>query len=195
MSNPSSNEKLFGKYNELVLLLLGFLLTSVVGGLIGERFQRRSWEHEHLVQQCEAEQDRRAKRFEAISDLMDKRLLRMRKLAWKLEQAHQLSDVKQERKENIEARDEWATQLNSNIDFVRNNLGTEAGDTLQNTIADGFRNIHEKFNDLFKTGKLDKKAAEAIEEDINNFNPTVYFFDVKARDMIAGQLPKCNTMP
>ena len=153
MADQSSQKKLFGKYQELVLLLIGFLLTSVVGGGIGERFQRRSWEHEHLVQQCEAEQDRREKGFADIRDLMDMRLLRMRELAWKLEGAHQLSEVAEERQKNLEARDEWAMKLNSNLDFTENYLGEEARNTLQGEIGDGFRKIHEEFNASFKSGK------------------------------------------
>jgi hypothetical protein len=195
MGDQSNKEKLFGKYQELVLLLLGFLLTSVVGGFVGERIQRRSWEHEHLVQLCDAEQDRRVKGFAALSDLMDTRLLRMRQLAWKLEGANQLSEVAEERKKNLEARDEWAMQLNSNLDFADNYLGSDARDTLQGTIADGFRKIHEEFNEMFKSGKVDKKAAANIEADIDSFNPTIYFFDEKMRKVIADQVSKCNTTP
>ena len=95
----------------------------------------------------------------------------------------------------MEARDEWAMQLNSNLDFAKNNLGKEAGESLQYPITDGFHKIYEKLNNLFKSGKVDRKAAEAIEEDIDNFNPTVYFFDEKMAELISGQASKCNTIP
>ena len=114
MGGQPTSEKLFGRYQEITLLLLGFVLTSVVGGSIGAWFQRRSWAHEHRVQVCEAERDTMSKGLANLSDLMDKKLLRMRQLAWKLETAHSISDVEEERGSNREARDEWAARLNSN---------------------------------------------------------------------------------
>jgi len=35
---------------DLVPLVVGFLLTSVLGGLLGYLFQQRAWSHQHQVQ-------------------------------------------------------------------------------------------------------------------------------------------------
>jgi hypothetical protein len=195
MPDQSSEEKLFGKYQEIVLLLLGFVLTSIIGGIIGERFQRRSWEHEHLVQVCETERNMRSKGFSQISDLMDKRLLRTRQLAWKLQTAHSLKEVDAERKGNRDARDEWAMRLNSNLRFTETYFGAEARNSLEQDITGGFSKIHKEFNDLFKNGKLDKEAATQIESDIDAFNPTVYLFDSKMEQIITDKANGCSTLP
>lgn len=179
MNDQRSQEKLFGKYQEIAMLLLGFLLTSVVGGFIGTWFQRRSWAHEHLVQVCDAERDTASKGLASLSDLMDKRLLRMRQLAWKLERAHAIGDAEEERKANREARDAWSMRLNGNLSFTERYFGSQARNNLEVDIAGGFGKIHNEFNDLFESGKLDKVAIARIEADIDDLNPTIYTLTLK----------------
>ena len=194
-ADKQPNGKLFGKYQELVLLLLGFELTTVIGGAVGARFQERSWTHEHLVQVCETARDTRTTGVAKLSDLMDRRLLRMRQLAWKLESAHSVAEVDQERQGNREARDEWAMQLNSNLAFVQSNFGDQAKETLQQDITGGFGNIHKEFKDLFESGKIDKSAVSRIEADIDALNPTIYWFDINLEQKITDQSSKCSTTP
>ena len=194
-ADKQPNSKLFGKYQELVLLLLGFVLTTIIGGAIGARFQERSWTHEHLVQVCETARDTRTTGVAKLSDLMDKRLLKMRQLAWKLESAHSIAEADQERQGNREARDEWAMQLNSNLAFVQSNFGDQAKETLEQDIAGGFGNIHNEFNALFENGKIDKSVASHIEADIDTLNPTIYWFDINLQQKITDQASKCSTMP
>jgi hypothetical protein len=195
MADQPPQEKIFGKYQEIVLLLLGFVLTSIVGGAVGAWFQKRSWTHEHLVQICESERDTRTKGLANLSDLMDKRLLRMRQLAWKVESAHSVADFDQERRNNNDLRDEWSTRLNSNLAFVETYFGNDARNTLEQDITGGFRQIHEEFNDLFKSGKLDKDSVKKIESDIDALNPKVYLFDISMEEIINDRASKCTAIP
>ncbi|GII33989.1 peptidoglycan-binding domain-containing protein [Planotetraspora mira] len=79
--------------DQLILLGLGFVLTSVAGGLLTYVFQRRTWAHQHevereerehqrVVELQEQERQRAIKIFEEISTLLDKRLYRMRLVHW-----------------------------------------------------------------------------------------------------------------
>ncbi len=187
--------KLFGKFHELVLLLLTFLLTTVLGGVIGEKLQERSWTHQHLIQVCEIERENRNKWLTEISDLMDRRLLAMRKLAWKLEGAHSLKDIEEERKKNLDARDEWAMRLNSNLWFAETNFGPDARNTLEQEIGGGFNKIYSDFNDLVKRNAPDKEAARRIESEIDDFNPTIYVFDLKMEKIAMDKATLCSTLP
>lgn len=67
---------------QLVLLGVGFLLTSVAGGLLGSYFQRRTWAHQHEVERSEQDRQQAVKVFEEISSLLDQRLYRMRLVFW-----------------------------------------------------------------------------------------------------------------
>jgi hypothetical protein len=65
---------------QLVAIAFGFILTTVLGGLLGFFFQRRSWIHQHNVQLAEQERERAVSVFEEVSRLLGKRLYRMRLL-------------------------------------------------------------------------------------------------------------------
>lgn len=196
MSDQTIHDKLFGKYQEVAILFLGFLLTTVVGGFLGAWFQARSWAHEHSVQLCESEREMAIKGKDNLSDLMDKRLLKMRQLAWKLETAKRLADVEEERKNNRNARDEWSAQLNKNLAFTQTYFGDKARNMLEGDIAGGFSRIHGEFNDLMKEDKPNRAAVEKIESDIDSFNPTIYVFDLDLMETIKdGRLGKCSGIP
>jgi hypothetical protein len=66
--------------DQLITLVTGFALTTVVGGGLGFLFQRRAWEHQHRVLLEEQERERAARVFEEFSRLLDKRLYRMRQV-------------------------------------------------------------------------------------------------------------------
>ena len=68
----------------LVPLVVGFLLTTVAGGLLGVYLQRRSWSHQYNVQLAAARRDRAVALFEELSRLLDRRLYRTRRLYWTL---------------------------------------------------------------------------------------------------------------
>src|SRR5580693_8556624 len=81
---------------QLLLLVAGFVLTSVAGGALGYWFQHRAWahqheiqlrdeEHQHEVKRREEEHQRALKTFEEVSQLLDRRLYRMRLLYWRRE--------------------------------------------------------------------------------------------------------------
>src|SRR5687768_16753627 len=61
-------------------LVVGFLLTTVLGGLLGTYLQRRSWEHQNEAQLREAELDKAGQVCQAVSGLLDKRRYRMLRL-------------------------------------------------------------------------------------------------------------------
>jgi hypothetical protein len=68
--------------NQVLLLLIGFVLTSVLGGALGFLFQRRSWAHQHETQRRDEERAQGIKVFEEVSRLLDQRLYRMRLVYW-----------------------------------------------------------------------------------------------------------------
>jgi hypothetical protein len=67
---------------QLILLVIGFALTSVLGGLLGYWLQSRAWAHQHDVQRRDEERQQAVKTFEEVSSLLDRRLYRMRQLYW-----------------------------------------------------------------------------------------------------------------
>jgi hypothetical protein len=68
--------------DQVFLLVIGFLLTSVAGGVLGLLFQERSWSHQHRAQQLDQQREQAIKVFEEVSSLLDRRLYRMRLVFW-----------------------------------------------------------------------------------------------------------------
>ena len=66
----------------LVLLVVGFALTTVAGGTLAFVFQKRSWDHQHRVERDDLVPEQAMKTFEEVSVLLDQRLYRMRQVNW-----------------------------------------------------------------------------------------------------------------
>jgi hypothetical protein len=110
---------------ELIPVAAGFLLTTVLGGLLGFFFQQRTWAHQHRVQTQDRERERATLVFEEVSRLLDKRLYRLRLLYWSLTAD---TDV---RSEQSEARMEdyrqvlyeWNDSINRNLALIQQYFG------------------------------------------------------------------------
>ena len=71
--------------NEIIALVVGFVLTTVLGGWLGAGLQRRTWDHQNEVQLRQDELRRADDVCHSVSTLLDKRLYRMRRfyLRWR----------------------------------------------------------------------------------------------------------------
>jgi len=65
---------------QLLLLVVGFLLTGVLGTVLASVFQTRTWNHQHEVEKRDEERQQALKTFEEASTRLDRRLYRMRRL-------------------------------------------------------------------------------------------------------------------
>lgn len=113
---------------ELILVVAGFLLTTVLGGLLGFFFQRRTWAHQHRVQTQDRERERAVLVFEEISKLLDRRLYRLRRLYWSLVADE---DVHSERSDNRmddyqDVLYEWNDSINRNLALIQQYFGVAA---------------------------------------------------------------------
>ena len=68
--------------DQVLLLVIGFALTSVLGGALGFFFQERSWTHQHDAQRRDELHEQALKVFEEVSSALDRRLYRMRLVFW-----------------------------------------------------------------------------------------------------------------
>lgn len=110
--------------DQVLLVVLGFILTTVVGGLLGYVFQRRAWSHQFEVQRSAAERDAAAAALDELSSLLDKRRYRMLLIYWQLDQ---------EDREEFERRivgyravlEEWNDGLNRRLALVSTHFGAD----------------------------------------------------------------------
>jgi hypothetical protein len=129
---------------DLILLVTGFLLTTVVGGIIGSFLQRRSWDHEFNVQRREREQARAETVFEELSGLLDKRRYRMLRLYWYLKDADQgqgaAKENEQRHKQYVDILYQWNDALNRRLALIESHFSRE--------MREGLDHIYKEYKDV-----------------------------------------------
>lgn len=169
-----SEEKTFGKHNDLVLLLLGFLLTVVIGGGLTQLWQEKSQDFERQAESLRMERAAATGLFEDLSRVMDRRLYHMRRLHWGIE-----SDLKQEdlniRWENYrQALFSWNENLNRNLSLAARYFGEQTRARLEGDIGSRFRGLGE----LLQTTPYSAKVQEEFEREADALNTAIYDFNV-----------------
>src|SRR5439155_24505505 len=69
-------------WDQALPILLGFVLTTIIGGLFASFLQQRSWRHQNELRLREEDVDRASGVCRSLSALVDKRWYRMQRLLW-----------------------------------------------------------------------------------------------------------------
>jgi hypothetical protein len=129
----------------LVLLVVGFLLTSVAGGTLGYTFQRRSWRHQYRAQRDDHQREQALTTFEEVSTQLDRRLYRMRRVYWAARaRALTVSDNAALNTELDDYRDSmrtWNDNLNRTLALVDTYFGEAARAHLEHTLYERYAAI------------------------------------------------------
>ena len=174
-SEPAEPPKLFGRYQELVLLLIGFALTTVVGSFLTDQFQSRAWVREDRAKRQQEQMTRASAIYEEVSRLMDKRLFRLRTLQGALEQDATAEEVTNARVAYRAVVAEWNESLNRNLVVTEMYFGVDARNQLELDIADGFRQLQ---NQAIRTvDRPTKINLDCLQTGANDFNPHIYAFN------------------
>lgn len=67
-------------WDKTVPILLGFVLTTMIGGLFASFLQQRSWRHQNEVRLHEEDHKRASEVCRSLAGLVDKRWYRMQRL-------------------------------------------------------------------------------------------------------------------
>ena len=174
MADQESKEprKLFGKLHEVLLLAVGFVPTSFLGGFIGIRFQQRGWDHQKAVEYSQSELNRASETFESLSRLLDRRLYRTRLVLWDYKSKDAPAGKRDERhKSYSEVLNEWNENLNRNLALTERYFGSDMRDKLELGIIPKFI----KINDFLQK---EHRYYSSIEEDTTNLNYDIYAFNL-----------------
>ncbi|MEV0821935.1 peptidoglycan-binding domain-containing protein [Nonomuraea rubra] len=162
--------------NQLVLLGLGFVLTTVLGGALGYLFQRRAWAHQHKTQQREREREQASRVFEEISSLLDKRLYRMRLVLWAAKRRvsgssnEPLSEARERYREVLLL---WNDNLNRNLALTQAYFGAGARRRLEElyetytAIGHALDQLMRDLGGAFARGKAETPAGSQLIDEIS----------------------------
>src|SRR5689334_9785269 len=120
-------------------VVVGFMLTTVLGGFLGSSFQRRVWNHQHTAQLAASERKRSVEIFEEVSRLLDKRLYRLRLLYWSLPVGSSLgvrSELADQRMTDYRTvLYDWNDGINRNLALIQQYFGDDARYEFDNVIG------------------------------------------------------------
>jgi hypothetical protein len=113
--------------NALIPLVVGFALTTVLGGFLGSWLQQRAWDHQKKAQLREDALRRADIVCQQVSKLLDKRLYRMLRfyqaLASDTETQDRVNRVQDCLREYDAVLYEWNDNLNVNLAFIGTYFG------------------------------------------------------------------------
>lgn len=159
----------FDRYGDIVRLLIGFGLTTVVGGALGIYFQNKSWTYQHQETHSEAEVVKASEVFNDISHLLDRRQYRTRRLiaAYK---ANDREEIKKWNDSYQEVLVQWNEGLNRNLTLIQGYFGGDMQKKLD-AIRIRFRQIDNDLNTYRKAHTHNQGDSEPVEDMSNSLSP------------------------
>ena len=162
--------------NQVVLLVIGFLLTSVLGGLLGYYLQRRTWK----ANLRESERQAAGTVFDETSRAMDRRLYRMRQLYWALKGGDE--------NRIAEAFDgyrlvlvEWNDSLNRNLALANRYFGQDVWNWLDGSIYQEFqrlgRHLEERYRQRRDPEPTSRERLLLVGRELTALGEDVYYLN------------------
>jgi hypothetical protein len=154
--------------DQLVTLVAGFVLTTVLGGLLGAFLQRRTWDHQNAVQAEQTAVARADEICRQVMGLLDKRLYRMLRLYYACRAAE--PGVDRARVLDVRLSDydsvlfEWNDQLNSGLALVSTYFGRGARDWLEVEVYTGFQEVGSELERLYRLSREDAERTAGLEQ-------------------------------
>ena len=165
----NKKQSFFSRYEKLILLTLGFLFTSVIGGTLGHHFQNRTWKKEHVDFHQHSEKEAARAIFDELSLSSGTRLYQMRRYIWSVE--GDLDESIQKERWNLyeETLKDWNYSLLRNLALLEYSFGEGMRMTFHLNIQRKFGELHTLIYEGSNNDEAAKLALE-ISEEINNFN-------------------------
>ena len=175
--------------DQVLLLVLGFILTSVLGGLLGYVFQRRAWSHQFEVQRSASERNAASAALDELSSLLDKRRYRMLLVYWQLDR---------EDPEELERRvsdyrtvlEDWNDGLNRRLALVATHFGSDLKRELEG-LYETYREAGLFLDEAIRTKRAGgaPPGLERLVEMLEGLNQRNYRFAETGQSLIlAGQV-------
>jgi hypothetical protein len=164
-------------------LLFGFVLTTLVGGVLTSVFQWLSWRRQARIDLFRQRYVEGTQLLEQLSSMIDKRYFRLQRLVWAIGDSALPEKIVQREKEYFEAVVEWNEKLRS----IHNRLRLLVGDSVALQFldyADDYRqqdpqSLHYKFVKAHRAvlrAKDDGTKAASAKEEVDRLNWSVSRF-------------------
>ena len=184
--------------NEIIPLVVGFVLTTFLGGWLGAWLQRRTWDHQNEVQLRQDELRRADNVCHSVSILLDKRLYRMRRVYFALASDPELPERSDRIQACLKEYDavlyEWNDCLNLNLALMGAYFGEGARNWLDFELYEQFKQVGAELEDYYlrnvRGSEVQRNLAQ-IKADLDSLGNQVYqlgvFMMIQLRDGDVGR--------
>jgi hypothetical protein len=150
----------------LLILVVGFVLTTVVGGALGFYFQQRAWRQQSAVQRSERDVHAATTTFEEVSVLLDRRLYRMRRVFWIARRLAPApggtADLDAAQGAYRVVVEEWNDNLNRLLALVQTHFGRPLRERLQSELYDTYAAIGEELEQFVREVSTTDRGAVRV---------------------------------
>jgi type II secretory pathway pseudopilin PulG len=169
----------------LVVLLAGFVLTSIAGGFLGYRFQQRAWQEQERVRLLQSEREAARTFFEELSRVFDRRLHRMRELDSRLARSADPQEVQRSLDRYRTAVDEWNDNLNRMLALAQRYFGQEMRDRLDYGLMTRFVKAGQRLEVRVREHRADgETSSTSIGNELDAIASEVYILNVRLIEAI-----------
>jgi hypothetical protein len=180
---------------DLIGIVVGFALTTVIGGLWASRLQQRSWDRQNDVRLQEAELEQARVACQDVMSLLDRRLYRMLRLVWAVSPTDPRSitaeELEQRRQDYVAVLFEWNDRLNTNLSLIGSYFGDDAR-AYVDALYEDFKRVGRDLEELLRVARAQgdastmalRAAGEFEGRESGSLNDRVYQFGL----MLMGQL-------
>lgn len=169
----------------IALLVMGFLLTSVLGGGLAYLFQQRAWRHQYEIQRQDLRHQQALKTFEELSSLLDQRLYRMRLIFWaakrRAREPLKPTSIDAELTDYRAVLRVWNDNLNRNLALVDTYFGEAARLQLETELFAEYSAIGEELDEFVRevtTANETPVQVRPIGSRLSGLSARVYQFNV-----------------
>lgn len=138
--------------------VLNFLLIGLLTVIISNYFNRKISDIERDFEVLQYDRMAAENTFEGVSEMMNTRLFRMKRLLWHYQDPQYESDRGPFRTAYYAALDEWNSNLSTNASLIELRFGKGMREQFENQVHYVFYAIHEQFIDAVRQSDGTEKA-------------------------------------
>ena len=173
-TNGKRDDRCESAVNDFLLLLCGFVLTTVAGGFLGYWLQGRTWRHQERIRAQQAQIEVARAFYEELSRLLDRRLHRMRQLDGVLDRPGQADAVDRSLARYRDVLDEWNDNLNRNLALAMSYFGElfhSAVEALYEDYSTAGREIETRVREYRESGRA---SSPSVKQRLRGIDLVIY---------------------